>query len=205
MQILKENIKKAILDEAEKEFLEKGFGDASLRTIASKVGISVSTIYSYYKNKDELMTAVCQPFVDAANELTISHHSADTNIDDMLNPKAQLQTAKDMISMVMQYRDIIRLILFRSEGSTMNHFRDDYTDKTTAHILWFFGKMKMKYPQINTDISYFFIHANCAWMLSIIGEIVSHDLSDDEINKFAKDYVQYSTTGWASLFGVCVK
>ncbi len=205
MQILKDNIKKAILDEAEKEFLEKGFGDASLRTIASKVGISVSTIYSYYKNKDELMTAVCQPFVDAANELTISHHSADTNIDDMLNPKAQLQTAKDMISMVMQYRDIIRLILFRSEGSTMNHFRDDYTDKTTAHILWFFGKMKMKYPQINTDISYFFIHANCAWMLSIIGEIVSHDLSDDEINKFAKDYVQYSTTGWASLFGVCVK
>ena len=204
MQILKDNIKKAILDEAEKEFLEKGFGDASLRTIASKVGISVSTIYSYYKNKDELMTAVCQPFVDAANELTISHHSADTNIDDMLNPKAQLQTAKDMISMVMQYRDIIRLILFRSEGSTMNHFRDDYTDKTTAHILWFFGKMKMKYPQINTDISYFFIHANCAWMLSIIGEIVSHDLSDDEINKFAKDYVQYSTTGWASLFGVCV-
>ena len=205
MQILKDNIKKAILDEAEKEFLEKGFGDASLRTIASKVGISVSTIYSYYKNKDELMTAVCQPFVDAANELTISHHSADTNIDDMLNPKAQLQTAKDMISMVMQYRDIIRLILFRSEGSTMNNFRDDYTDKTTAHILWFFGKMKMKYHQINTDISYFFIHANCAWMLSIIGEIVSHDLSDDEINKFAKDYVQYSTTGWASLFGVCVK
>ena len=205
MQILKDNIKKAILEEAKKEFLSKGFNDASLRSIASNVGISVSTIYSYYKNKDELMTAVCMPFVNAANEMTISHHTADTNIDDMLNPKTQLESAKALIDMVKKYRDIIRLILFRSEGSTMNNFRDDYTDKTTAHILWFFGKMKMKYPQINTDISNFFIHANCAWMISIIGEIVSHDLSDDEINKFTNDYVKYSTNGWASLFGVAIK
>ena len=205
MQILKDNIRLAILNEAKKEFLANGFNATSMRTIASQVGISVSTIYTYYKNKDELMTAVCQPFVNVVNTLTVTRHSADTNMDEMLNTEAQLDTAKVLISVVEKFRDIIRLILFRSEGSTMNHFRDEYTDKTTAHMLWFFGKMKMKYPQINTDVSSFFIHANCAWMITIIGEIVSHDLSEDELNKFAHDYVQYSTTGWASIFGIPVK
>ena len=205
MQVLKDNIKKSILEEAQKEFLEKGFGDASLRNIAAKVGISVSTIYSYYKNKDELMTAVCQPVIDEANKLVVIHHSADTDMEDMLNISNQLIEAKDIMNLVAKYRDIIRLILFRSEGSTMNHFRDEFTDKTTAHMLWFFGKMKMKYPQINTDISYFFIHASCAWVVSIVGELVSHDLSDDEINKFMADYVKFSTIGWANLFGMPVK
>lgn len=205
MQILKDNIRKSILDEAKKELLAKGFGEASMRTIASNVGISVSTIYTYYKNKDELMTAVCQPFINEADNLVVIHHSADTNMDEMLNISNQLIEAKDIIKLVTKYRDIIRLILFRSEGSTMNHFRDDFTDKTTAHMLWFFGKMKMKYPQINTDISYFFIHASCAWVVSIVGELVSHDLSDDEIDKFVADYVKFSTIGWASLFGLPVK
>ncbi|MCR5456132.1 MAG: TetR/AcrR family transcriptional regulator [Bacteroidales bacterium] len=202
MQILKDNIRKKILDGATKEFLEKGFSDASMRTIASMAGISVSTIYTYYQNKDELMTEVCMPFVNAANTITITHHSADTNLDDMLDPKAQRESARMMIALVKKYRDIIRLILFRSEGSSMNNFRDEYTDRTTAHILWFFGKMKMKYPQINTEISNFFLHASCAWTISIIGEIVSHDLSEEEIEKFIKDYVQFSTAGWAKLFGV---
>jgi len=205
MQILKDNIRKSILDEAKKEFLEKGFSDASMRTIATKVGISVSTIYTYYKNKDELMTEVCLPFVSAANTMTIEHHTADTDIDHMLNPDTQRELARDLIALVKKHRDIIRLILFRSEGSSMNNFRDDYTDRTTAHILWFLGKMKMKYPEINTDVSNFFLHANCAWMLSIIGEIVSHDLSDEELEKFTNDYVKFSTAGWARLFGVKVK
>ena len=52
MQILKDNVRNSIIKYAEEEFLEKGFTDASLRTIAARVGISVSTIYSYYKNKD---------------------------------------------------------------------------------------------------------------------------------------------------------
>jgi len=205
MQILKDNIKKKILEAAKKEFLAKGFSDASMRTIAANAGVGVSTIYTYYQNKDELMTEVCMPFVNAANTITVEHHNADTNIDDMLDINKQSETAHMLISLVKKYKDLIRLILFRSDGSSMNNFRDEYNDRTTAHMLWFFGKMKMKYPYINTEISTFFLHANCAWMLSIIGEIVSHDLSDEEINKFTKDYVRYSTAGWATLFGVEMK
>ena len=205
MQILKDNVRNSIIKYAEEEFLEKGFTDASLRTIAARVGISVSTIYSYYKNKDELMTAVCRPFINSMMQITKERHSESTTLEDMMDIEKQQETAKLFISFVTKYRDIIRLILYKSEGSTVNNFRDNYTDATTAHILWFFRKMKMKYPHINTDISTFFIHANCAWMLSIIGEMASHDLSDSELDKFASDFVHFSTSGWASLFGVDVK
>ena len=36
MQILKDNVRNSIIKYAEEEFLEKGFTDASLRTIAAR-------------------------------------------------------------------------------------------------------------------------------------------------------------------------
>ena len=54
------------------------------------------------------MTAVCMPFVNAANEMTLSHHTAETNIDDMLNPNNQLKTAKALIDMVKKFQSLAK-------------------------------------------------------------------------------------------------
>lgn len=43
-----EGFDEAILYHAKNEFLEKGFADASLRTIAQNAGVSTSTIYTRY-------------------------------------------------------------------------------------------------------------------------------------------------------------
>ena len=46
-----EGFDEAILCHAKNEFLEKGFEDASLRTIAQNAGVSTSTIYTRYSDK----------------------------------------------------------------------------------------------------------------------------------------------------------
>ena len=133
MQILKDNVRNSIIKYAEEEFLEKGFTDASLRTIAARVGISVSTIYSYYKNKDELMTAVCRPFIDSMMQITKERHSESTTLEDMMDIEKQQETAKLFISFVTKYRDIIRLILYKSEGKQLP--RQLYRCHHRAHSL----------------------------------------------------------------------
>lgn len=47
-----------ILDEAAKLFLSGGYGDTSLRDIASAVGIQPASIYHHFSSKEELFTEI---------------------------------------------------------------------------------------------------------------------------------------------------
>jgi AcrR family transcriptional regulator len=46
-----------ILDVAQDVFLEEGFANASMSTIAARLGGSKGTLYNYFKSKDDLFTA----------------------------------------------------------------------------------------------------------------------------------------------------
>jgi AcrR family transcriptional regulator len=46
-----------ILDVAQEVFLEEGFANASMSTIAARLGGSKGTLYNYFKSKDDLFTA----------------------------------------------------------------------------------------------------------------------------------------------------
>ena len=69
MQYLKEDIQEKILHIAEEVFSEKGYKDASMREIASRSGITVSNIYHYFTNKDEIFRTILKPVL---NDLYLS-------------------------------------------------------------------------------------------------------------------------------------
>jgi AcrR family transcriptional regulator len=54
----KEEMRSLILDGARKVFLEKGYSEASIRTIAEEIEYSPGTIYVYFKDKDEIFYAL---------------------------------------------------------------------------------------------------------------------------------------------------
>lgn len=54
MQIKKDEIRQSILMEAEREFLEKGFGNASLRKIVKAAGTTIGNFYNYFESKELL-------------------------------------------------------------------------------------------------------------------------------------------------------
>lgn len=66
------NKKKIILDAAISVIAGKGYQECSMQDIASKAGISVGSIYSYYKNKQEILTAI---YEDISN-----HQFKNTNL-----------------------------------------------------------------------------------------------------------------------------
>jgi len=51
----KKDLRKLILDAAMEIFLEKGFDELSIRTIAEKIEYSPTTIYLYFKDKDDIL------------------------------------------------------------------------------------------------------------------------------------------------------
>ncbi|MGI6669242.1 MAG: TetR/AcrR family transcriptional regulator [Acetivibrionales bacterium] len=64
MQVTKLKVRENILASAEKEFSEKGFQAASIRSIACNAGTSAGNLYKYYKGKEALFLAVVLPVVD---------------------------------------------------------------------------------------------------------------------------------------------
>lgn len=53
-----EGVTEALLESAKKEFLKYGFRDASLRRISANSGVSTNSIYTRFKDKAGLFSAV---------------------------------------------------------------------------------------------------------------------------------------------------
>lgn len=56
-----EGVSERILACAKEEFLEKGFSEASLRSIAAKADTTTGSIYSRYGGKEELFGEIVEP------------------------------------------------------------------------------------------------------------------------------------------------
>lgn len=54
----REDVRNKILDAAKRLFVDEGFQATSIRKIASKVGCSPTTIYLYYKDKNDIVYAL---------------------------------------------------------------------------------------------------------------------------------------------------
>ena len=54
-----------IISAARKEFLDRGFEDASMRRIAADAGLTVSALYKHFPGKEEMFAALVQPVIDA--------------------------------------------------------------------------------------------------------------------------------------------
>lgn len=57
--------RRAILDVAERSFLERGFADTSMSTIAAELGGSKTTLWSYFPSKDALFAAVIDSKIES--------------------------------------------------------------------------------------------------------------------------------------------
>lgn len=203
MQVKKANVKRQIIRAARKEMLAKGFKGASLRSIAAKAGVSLSNIYNYFRSKDDILSEVLGPLLRALDAISDAHNKPEhISTEIFTSDKYQRESIDNYVELITQYRQELRLLLFKSHGSRFEHFVDAYTNQHTQTGIEYLAKMKRKYPRINANISEFFIHTMSAWWLSIIGEIVSHDLTADEIETFITEYMAFGTGGWKQLMAV---
>ncbi|MDA8240054.1 MAG: TetR/AcrR family transcriptional regulator [Nitrospiraceae bacterium] len=58
----KEEFRREILDSAREIFINNGYDGFSMRKLAEKIDYSPTTIYFYFKNKDDLLFAICEDF-----------------------------------------------------------------------------------------------------------------------------------------------
>ncbi len=203
MQIQKEDVKKVILQIARKEFAKKGFKDASMRAIAKKSEVGLSNIYNYFRNKDEIFREVLSGLLSAIDSTMERHNSSDYLSVDIFSSEEYMRTQINIfVELVENHKEDFKLLLFRAAGSSLENFRSEITDKHTQTGIEYIALMKQKYPEINSNISEFFIHTMSSWWISIIAELVMHDLSHESLEDFIREYMEFGTAGWKKVMRV---
>ena len=130
MQILKDNIRSRILDVAKQQFELKGYSKTSMREIAVDVGVGVGNIYNYFKSKDELFHEVVRPVLYALEMLLQEHHGIQGEDIMMMRSEEYLETCiNEYISLYDTHHRLMKILLFRAQGSSLERFRENYTDR----------------------------------------------------------------------------
>lgn len=202
MRVLKDDKYKSILRAARKEFILRGFKDASMRTIAKDANVGLSNIYNYFKNKDEIFLEIVSPARDDLFAFVKDKHTEKYIDFNFMSTRAyQEETVDVYIQLLIKYKEEIRLLLFYSQGSTMENFRETLTEYLTDVSNNHKAIVKNYYPQVQ-EVSSFFTHTLCAFMVSIVGEIVTHDMEKHKIREFFKEYFRFQIAGWRELTGI---
>lgn len=128
MQYQKDEVRNRIVEEALKEFNEKGYEGASIRNIAKNSNTSVGNLYKYFKSKEELhenlVGAIYDRFVDYITQFA--------NVE--LNEKAETIFYKlaDEIMEIFNKNNIeISILLNESKGTKYENCKSIFVDFVT--------------------------------------------------------------------------
>ena len=121
-----EGVYERILECAKKEFLEKGYTDASLRTIAAEAETSTNSIYVRFKDKEGLFAAIVEPvseeFMSRCLDVQETFHSFDSDVQRREVGKYSSDAMLGMVDYIYDHFDEFRLLLDASHGTKFCNF-----------------------------------------------------------------------------------
>lgn len=78
----KENLRQEIMDAAREMFVSEGYQSVSMRKIAEKINYSPTTIYLYFKDKNDLLHQICeQTFARLTENITAIKRLSDNPLE----------------------------------------------------------------------------------------------------------------------------
>ena len=193
----------AIIKHAEIEFLEHNYNDVSLRRIAKNAGVSTSTFYTRYGDKEGLFRFLVEPVI----EELLNHLTNGFNDFGTLSGKEKEEQHQDYSG-----RGISGLIDYIYDN--FNIFKILIKNGPNDYYMGFIEKMVkldvecMKGFLIDTDnkaykegrISEGFMHVVSTAYYSGIFETVVHEMPKDQAVSYIKELSYFYSNGWKAYF-----
>ena len=131
MQYQKDEVRNSIVKEALKEFMEKGYEGASIRSIAEKSNTSVGNIYKYFESKEDLYENI----IGSVYHKLMDYIKQCDNVE--LNENAKLifnELAGKIIEIFNENSTEIAVLLNQSKGSKYENCKSTFVDFITRII-----------------------------------------------------------------------
>lgn len=191
-----------ILEIGKKEFLNKGFKEASLNEIVEKAGFTKGAFYGYYPTKESLFDSLVFEVINEFNEKFKKAKDDHFNLilQNKVSRTINLSTdyLKYFVNYVYDHFDVFKLILCCSNGTKYNNYIHDLV---VQDIIWteeFFKILKAK-NKIRGNISKELHHMIISAYFTAAFETVVHDMKREEAIKYIEELATFFNAGWKSL------
>ena len=197
------NTKEKILQAARKEFVKSGFQNASMRNIASEVGISAAALYRHYENKEMLFEAVVEPAVKAWDDFAVSEterqtgNARENGLEAMWNNNEQ---TRNMVDLVYGDFELQKLLFCSSEGTRYSGFLHEIVMKVQNATLSFTDELRRQGVKVN-NFDHKEMHMLLSSQYSILLEMVRHNYTYEEAKRHTDTISEFFKVGWRYFLG----
>ena len=199
------DIELKILEVAKQEFMEKGYINASMRSIAEKSGCTTGMLYSRFADKNKIFTSLVKEGADKLLYYFNYYHEGFSNAA----PKEQIESLHNyseqgmekVIDIIYDYFDSFKLIICCGFGSSYENFVDILVDMEVESTVKFVEVLKKQghdLPHIRVDLCH--ILANS--LFNGIFEIVAHDFDKESAKEYVNSLQDFFAAGWDRLLGL---
>lgn len=198
-----EGVYERVLECAKKEFLDKGYRDASLRVIAAKAGTSTGSIYTRFRDKEGLFREIVEPVV---NEVCKMFLEIQENFHQFA-PETQVEvmgkyTSKGMdmiLDYIYDHFDEFHLLLDASSGTRFQNFVDELARievEYTYKYMKVIGCESITSGEVTED----FLHIVTTAYFESMFEVVRHDMDKKEAKRYIRMLQKYHMAGFDTVF-----
>jgi AcrR family transcriptional regulator len=194
-----------IMANGKKEFLEKGFKDASLRNIVKRAGVTTGAFYGYYPDKGALFEALVKPVADGILKMF-----SEMETDFLGGLGASVETGsyrmdgfsiRPFIEYIFDHYDAFKLLFTRAGGTAYEDFMDTLVELDVDSFYRYFDWLDNAGIRFNRpDRNLLHILTNAHY--SAIFEIVVHDMPKDAALQYADTILKFFVSGWNAVFGL---
>ncbi len=196
------NTLQRIMEEGKREFLQKGFNDASLRNIVKRAGVTTGAFYGYYSDKEALFEALVSPAVNGLKELFLSaHRSFDEFPQDVKRScvySHSISYHKELISYIYDHFTEFKLLITCSGGTAFSDFINSLVETEVESTLKFIestGNDALRSGRATSEL----MHIISSAYFSAVFEIVIHDMTREAADSYVESLRQFFTAGWKTI------
>lgn len=199
-----EGVYEQILDCAKKEFLEKGYTDASLRTIASEADTSTNSIYVRFKDKEGLFAAIVEPvsdgFMSRCLNVQETFHGFDSETQRREVGTYCGNAMLDMVDYIYDHFDEFRLLLDASHGTKFHDFVDRLVSMEEEYT-WKWMEATGSHLELMGGLTTEFYHMMVTAYFEGIFEVVRHEMGREDAKKYVAMMGKYHHAGFLAIVG----
>lgn len=182
-----EGVSERIIEAAKREFLENGYTDASLRTIATAADTSTNSIYVRFGDKEGLFSAIVEPVLNEMIERFIKiqedFHQMKQETQIEIMPKYADGGTAELVDYMYEHLDEFRLLLDASYGTRFHNFVDELV---RIEVEYTYKYMEIAgYPiKCGNAMTEKLLHIVTTSRFESIFEVIRHGMSREEAAEY---------------------
>lgn len=188
---------------AKEEFLDKGYADASLRTIAQNANVSTSTIYTRFSDKEGLFRFIIEPAVNGLSEIIQRTLTGFSRLPDEEQNEKMTEYSDngfaEIIPFIYDHFDEFKLLVTGAPGNYYQDYLESLVELDTACMKSFLmsvGSRALKEGRITDG----FLHVVSSAFYAGFFEVVIHDMPIEEAKSYINELRMFYGNGWKGYY-----